>query len=69
MPMLSQFHLQSSGLLWVCHDVDTYIAPDQFHHWSAAWQPRLEPALQESARPLNLREGKALLVTAREDPR
>ena len=27
---------------------DTYIAPDQFRHWSAACQPRLEPALQES---------------------
>ena len=30
---------------------DMYIAPDQFHHWSAAWQPRLEPALQESPIP------------------
>ena len=30
---------------------DTYIAPDQFRHWSAAWQPRLEPALQESPIP------------------
>ena len=30
---------------------DTYIAPDQFRPWSAAWQPRLEPALQESPIP------------------
>ena len=22
-----------------------YIAPDQFHHWSATWNSRLEPAL------------------------
>ena len=27
---------------------DMYIASDQYHHWSAAWQPRLEPAQQVS---------------------
>ena len=30
---------------------DMYIASDQCHHWSAAWQPRLEPAQQVSPIP------------------
>ena len=39
---------------------DTYIAPDQFRHWSAAWQPRLEPALQESPNALNSQSTKGI---------
>ena len=42
------------------HCRDMYIAPDQFRHWSAAWQPRLEPALQVSPNALNSQSTKGI---------
>ena len=48
MPMLSQSFTCNPQVCFGLSQSDTYIAPDQFRHWSAACQHRLEPALQES---------------------
>ena len=68
MPMLSQFHLQSSGLLWVVTMWHVH-SPRPVSPLVSCLATQAGTCSAGITHPLNLREGKTLLVAPREDPR